>query len=88
MPPVAPLPWGGTRLAVAPPPACLQKFPDISNKTKALQSMTAQRYHFLQKLISHLTNQNEDCLYLNFYVPTVPSGNLSIAVTFSSSLVV
>jgi len=74
MPPVAPLPWGGTRLAVTAPPACPQKFPDVGNKTKALQVMTTQRYSFLQKLIPHLANQSEDCLYLNFYVPTVPQG--------------
>jgi neuroligin len=74
MPPVAPLPWRETRLATVPPPACPQRFPDLSNKTKALQSMTAQRYTFLQKMSAHLSNQSEDCLYLNFYVPTLPPG--------------
>jgi neuroligin len=84
MPPVAPLPWGpGTRLAVTFPPACPQRFPDVSNRTRALQTMTLQRYQFLQRLIPHLANQSEDCLYLNFYVPTVSSGKLS---TLSLSL--
>lgn len=66
--------WGGTRLAVALPPACPQKFPDITNRTKVLQTMTAQRYQLIQKLIPHLANQSEDCLYLNVYQPVV-SGN-------------
>lgn len=78
MPPVAPLPWGGTRLAVSPAPACSQSFPDMSNKTKAMESMSQERFEFLQKLIPHLSNQSEDCLYLNFYVPTVPTGKAEI----------
>ncbi|XP_035716581.1 neuroligin-1-like [Folsomia candida] len=72
MPPVAPLPWRETRPATTPPPACPQRFPDISNRTRALETMTERRYLFLSKLIPHLANQSEDCLYLNFYVPTSP----------------
>ncbi|OXA43511.1 Neuroligin-2 [Folsomia candida] len=74
MPPVAPLPWRETRPAMTPPPACPQRFPDISNRTRALETMTERRYLFLSKLIPHLANQSEDCLYLNFYVPTSPPG--------------
>lgn len=61
--------WGGTKLADTFPPVCPQKYPDVSNRTTALQYMPKGRYHYLKKLVPHLINQSEDCLYLNLYVP-------------------
>ncbi|KAL3282649.1 hypothetical protein HHI36_005824 [Cryptolaemus montrouzieri] len=68
-PPQPPLPWTGTRLADTFGASCPQKFPDLSNKTAALQHMPKGRYHYLKKLIPLLEKQSEDCLFLNMYIP-------------------
>ncbi|VEN39904.1 unnamed protein product, partial [Callosobruchus maculatus] len=68
-PPHAPVRWPGTRLADTFGPACPQRYPDVSNKTIALQQMPKGRYQYLKKLVPLLANQSEDCLFLNIYVP-------------------
>ncbi|XP_026677710.1 neuroligin-4, X-linked-like [Diaphorina citri] len=64
-----PLNWTGTRLADALGPVCPQKFPDLSNKTAALQHMPVGRYQQLLRMEPYLGNYSEDCLHLNIYVP-------------------
>ncbi|XP_030760735.1 neuroligin-2-like, partial [Sitophilus oryzae] len=68
-PPQAPVSWPGTRLADTFGAVCPQKYPDITNRTAALQFMPKGRYQYLKKLLPLLANQSEDCLFLNIYVP-------------------
>ncbi|XP_014679841.1 PREDICTED: neuroligin-4, X-linked-like, partial [Priapulus caudatus] len=56
--------WNATVFA----PACPQKVPDIRNDP--LTRMTHDRLRYLRRLLPLLTNQDEDCLFLNVYVPT------------------
>ncbi|KFM56691.1 Neuroligin-4, X-linked, partial [Stegodyphus mimosarum] len=69
MPPVTPPHWKGVRPADHLSWVCPQKLPDISNETEALKRMPAGRLDYLKRLVPFLTNQSEDCLYLNIYTP-------------------
>lgn len=69
MPPVTPPHWKGVRSADHLSSVCPQKLPDISNETEALKRMPVGRLDYLKRLIPFLTNQSEDCLYLNIYTP-------------------
>ncbi|XP_042909755.1 neuroligin-4, X-linked isoform X1 [Parasteatoda tepidariorum] len=69
MPPVTPPHWKGVRPVDKLSPVCPQKLPNISNETEALKRMPPGRLDYLKRLLPFLTNQSEDCLYLNIYAP-------------------
>ncbi|XP_022240829.1 neuroligin-4, X-linked-like isoform X1 [Limulus polyphemus] len=71
MPPVTPPHWRGIRNASMFGPVCPQKFPDIQNQTEALKRMPPARLSYLRRLIPFLSDQSEDCLYLNIYAPAI-----------------
>lgn len=64
--------WEGERELVKMPPSCVQAFPNISGGEEQLSArMSTARLNYLRKLHSIIgdTNQSEDCLYLNIFVP-------------------
>ncbi|KAK7081727.1 hypothetical protein SK128_022361, partial [Halocaridina rubra] len=69
MPPMSPLSWSGIRKFDTLPPVCPQQLPDVTNRREALKRMPEGRYNYLQRLLPLLSNQSEDCLYLNIYAP-------------------
>nr|XP_027205808.1 uncharacterized protein LOC113799389 [Dermatophagoides pteronyssinus] len=81
MPPVAPVHWRGVRQANHLSPVCPQSLPfssmNLSSSSTIDSSELQQKLHIsprhyerLQRQIPFLSNQSEDCLYLNIYVPT------------------
>lgn len=79
MPPVSGSPWKGTRRSETPSPVCPQVLPNIRNESEALKMMPRGRLAYLRRLLPHLRNQSEDCLYLNIYIPA--SGKLNSPLT-------
>ncbi|XP_066138974.1 neuroligin-1 isoform X1 [Euwallacea fornicatus] len=74
MPPVTPSTWKNTKLADRFGPVCPQRPPEIGNRSEALLEFPRGRLLYLEKLLPLLTNQSEDCLYLNLYVPRTATG--------------
>ncbi|XP_034947404.1 neuroligin-4, X-linked-like isoform X2 [Chelonus insularis] len=67
----APSPWDGIRLAHSISPVCPQRLPDITNEAAALERMPRGRLKFFKRLLPHLKDQSEDCLFLNIYAPAM-----------------
>lgn len=63
MPPVSGALWSGVRKADRFGPVCPQKLPELAD------NMPKGRLDYLRRLMPHLRNQSEDCLYLNIYAP-------------------
>lgn len=69
MPPVTGALWSGVKIADKFSPVCPQRLPNISDEASALKKMPKGRLEYLKRLLPHLQNQSEDCLYLNIYAP-------------------
>ncbi|XP_055638901.1 neuroligin-4, X-linked isoform X2 [Toxorhynchites rutilus septentrionalis] len=69
MPPVTPSTWKRTRLADNFSPVCPQTLPKLQYEFKSLVDQTRGRSAQIRRLLPLLSNQSEDCLYLNLYVP-------------------
>ena len=55
-------------------PVCPQMMPDTRNETAALSTMSQGRMKAIRDMKPLLSNQTEDCLYLNVYSPLLNSG--------------
>ena len=73
MPPVTVTPWREIRSATHFGPVCPQLLPETRNETAALLRMSQGRLKAIRDMKPLLTNQTEDCLYLNVYSPRTTS---------------
>ncbi|XP_053601561.1 uncharacterized protein LOC128670152 [Plodia interpunctella] len=65
MPPASAPPWPGVKIADKFAPVCPQSLPPVRKGNPPAPGRQA----YMQRLIPFLTNESEDCLYLNIYVP-------------------
>jgi len=67
LPPTSPVTrWDGIRTALKFKPVCPQPLPDLSDVAKRTPAAVVDR---LRRIVPFLEQQQEDCLYLNVYVP-------------------
>ncbi|XP_060814059.1 uncharacterized protein LOC132906168 isoform X2 [Bombus pascuorum] len=71
-PPKSPEEWRDLRQFQDFAPVCPQTLPNLRDEVKPV------RYEYLKKLLPQLTNQSEDCLYLNIYTPHQPEGQKTL----------
>ena len=74
LPPTSPVArWEGVRTALKFKPVCPQPLPDLNDIAKRAPASVVDR---LRRIIPFLEQQQEDCLFLNVYVP-VRGGSLA-----------
>ncbi|KAI5694656.1 hypothetical protein M8J75_002904 [Diaphorina citri] len=70
MPPVSGALWSGVKVADRFSPVCPQNLPSpVRMRANNTNAHPRGRLEYLHRLIPYLTNQSEDCLYLNIYAP-------------------
>ncbi|XP_059483382.1 neuroligin-2-like isoform X2 [Neocloeon triangulifer] len=67
--PKAPAKWSGVWTAEKFGAVCPQRLPDLANESATLELMPPGRLNQVKRLAPLLSNQSEDCLNLNLYVP-------------------
>lgn len=67
MPPGAPPPWPELRMCNTLGAVCPQTLPSLNNVQNQLSK---GRYDQIKRLLPYLKIENEDCLFLNLYVPS------------------
>lgn len=70
MPPVTPSTWRNIRAADRFSPVCPQIPPEPPAGPDGLFEAPRGRLAQLRRVLPLLSNQSEDCLYLNLYVPS------------------
>lgn len=73
MPPITPSAWKHVRIADRVSAVCPQNVPVPADDAEALLKLPRARVVQLHRLSLLLSNQSEDCLYLNLYVPRIPN---------------
>jgi len=67
LPPTSPVTrWDGVRTALKFKPVCPQPLPDLNDVARRAPAAIVDR---LRRIVPFLEQQQEDCLYLNVYVP-------------------
>jgi len=67
LPPTSPVTrWDGVRTALKFKPVCPQPLPDLNDVARRAPASVVDR---LRRIVPFLEQQQEDCLYLNVYVP-------------------
>lgn len=73
MPPITPSAWKNVRITDRFSAVCPQNVPVPADEAEALLKLPRARVLQLHRLSLLLSNQSEDCLYLNLYVPRIPN---------------